>query len=381
LFAADTATAKGFAAGDSDLEISMATVWFRHSWLSQVLRGGALLFAIVWGSAWSPWVHAGQESESDAFRMETGGLMFGDLYHVASSHSEEGDGATGAVLRRGYLTFDAGFGSRWDARLRLEANQSGEYEQYHFKTDYKDGYVGLNFGEGGRQRLTFGLAPTPTFDLIETIWGRRYLARTPLDLQGIASRDTGVYAKGPLNASGSLAYRLMAAPRARFGSDNSDAKKWMGALTWRPTDAWTIDAYVDHESQSGGNDRKITQLFTAYVADGFRFAAQYSDQDREDEPSLKLASAFAVQQITKRTALVGRADRLFEPSPKGDGITYLPFDPSAKATFLLLGVEWKLREYFTITPNLAATLYARNDDGVRPDPDLHVRLTLFLNLE
>ncbi len=171
----------------------MPTGGIRHRWFSSVLRGGALLFAIAWGSAWSPGVHAGSEPASNAFRMEVGGLMFGDLYHVASSHSEKGDGATGAVLRRGYLTFDAGFGRRWDARLRLEANQSGEYEQYDFKTDYKDVHVGLNFGEGGRQRLTIGLAPTPTFDVIEAIWGRRYLARTPLDLQGIASRDTGIF--------------------------------------------------------------------------------------------------------------------------------------------------------------------------------------------
>ena len=359
----------------------MPTGGIRHRWFSSVLRGGALLFAIAWGSAWSPGVHAGSEPASNAFRMEVGGLMFGDLYHVASSHSEKGDGATGAVLRRGYLTFDAGFGRRWDARLRLEANQSGEYEQYDFKTDYKDVHVGLNFGEGGRQRLTIGLAPTPTFDVIEAIWGRRYLAPTPLDLQGIASRDTGIFAKGPLNDSGSLAYRLMAAPSATLGSDNNDAKKWMGALTWRPTDEWTIDAYADHESRSDSGDRTIVQLFTAYATDGFRVAAQYSDQDREDEPSLKLASVFAVQQITERTALVGRVDHLFKPSPKGDGIAYLPFDPSAKATFFLLGVEWKLREYFTVTPNLAATVYARNDDGVRPDADLNLRLTLFLNLE
>lgn len=34
-----------------------------------------------------------------------GGLLFGDFYHVVSHHTEEGEGATGAVIRRGYLTF------------------------------------------------------------------------------------------------------------------------------------------------------------------------------------------------------------------------------------------------------------------------------------
>ena len=56
-------------------------------------------------------------------------------------------------------------------------------------------------GPPGRHRVLFGLSPTPTLDLIESIWGFRYLARTPMDLQGVASRDT---VKGPLNAARTL---------------------------------------------------------------------------------------------------------------------------------------------------------------------------------
>ena len=61
---------------------------------------------LVAGLFWIPVVSA-QEEKDSVFRV--GGLLFGDLYHVASFHTDEGEGATGLVLRRGYLTFDADF--------------------------------------------------------------------------------------------------------------------------------------------------------------------------------------------------------------------------------------------------------------------------------
>jgi len=66
--------------------------------------------------------HAAGADAYPAFR--AGGLLFGDAYHVPSHHSEAGDGATGLVLRRGYLTFNADFSDSWFGRLRFELNQS-----------------------------------------------------------------------------------------------------------------------------------------------------------------------------------------------------------------------------------------------------------------
>ena len=61
------------------------------------------------------------------WNFSAGGLLFGDLYHVPNHHLPEGDGATGAVIRRGYLTFNAKYGEGWHGRMRFEANQSGEF--------------------------------------------------------------------------------------------------------------------------------------------------------------------------------------------------------------------------------------------------------------
>jgi hypothetical protein len=315
---------------------------------------------------------------NDESWLEIGGLLFGDVYHVVSHHTDQGEGATGLVLRRGYLTFDADVSAKWFGRMRFEVNQAGEFETYDFEVDFKDLYGGRSFG---RHRVLFGMSPTPTFDLIESIWGLRYLARTPMDLQGVASRDTGVSAKGPLNADGSLSYRAMVGAGLEFGNESGDGRKWMGALAWKPSPRWTLDLYVDYEKLSGPFDRTTLQVFVGYETDPLRWGFQYSNQDREEDPRLELASAFVVGKLGEKTSLIGRIDRIMEPSPKGDNIAYIPFDPTARATFFIGGVELRVTEHLRVTPNTIVTTYDENDQGITPRTDFHLRVTFFLDFE
>ena len=316
--------------------------------------------------------------EGDSRELRVGGLAFGDLYYVASHHTDEGEGAAGAVLRRGYFTVDADASRLWFGRFRLELNQAGEFETYTFTLDVKDLYVGLR---PGQHRVLLGMSPTPTFDLIESIWGLRYLAKTPLDLQGVASRDVGLSAQGPLNGAGTLRYRTMLGTGLEFGSESGDGRKLMGALTWQPAPRWTVDLYGDYEVLSGPTDRATVQVFAGYRTEGLRWGVQYANQDRQDDPPLELASAFAVGRVGRHVSLVGRVDRLIEPSPKGDAIDYLPMDPSVPATLLLGGVELRLAAWLKLTPNTVVTIYDQGDDGVRPRTDIHLRLTVFLDFE
>ena len=310
--------------------------------------------------------------------LDTGWLLFGDLYHVPQHHSEAGDGATGLVLRRGYLTFDADFGEKWFGRLRFELNQSGEFEDYDFELDFKDLYAGR---ELGRHRLLLGLSPTPTFDLIESVWGLRYLARTPMDLQGLPSRDTGISLSGPLNGTGTVSYRAMVGAGIEFGNESGDGQRWMGALTWRPKTNWMVDLYADHDKLSGPFDRTTLQAFAGYDSDRLRAGVQYSYQDRQNDPPVELASAFVVRPLDSGQTLIARIDHLLEPSPRGDDIDYLPIDPSARATLFFAGVEFRFGPHIALTPNTVVISYDRNDEGFRPETDVHLRLTLFVDFE
>ena len=91
-----------------------------------------------------------------------------------------------------------------------------------------------------------GLSPTLTFDLIESIWEARYLMRTPMDLQGVASRDTGIALRGPIGDS-AFSYRLMGATGAEFGAEAGDGRKWMAALNWTSPSGIEFDFYTDFE--------------------------------------------------------------------------------------------------------------------------------------
>ncbi len=316
--------------------------------------------------------------ESSAPQLDLGWLAFGDLYHVLSHHTADSEGATGAVLRRGYLTLNATLGEHWFGRFRLELNQAGEYETYSFDLDFKDVYVGRHLGQ---HRIIAGLAPTPTFDLIESHWGLRYLMRTPMDLQGVASRDVGVYAAGPLNAAGSLAYRAMLGPDVEFGTESSEGHKAMGAITWRPDSRWVVDLYADYEKRSGPDNRRTLQAFVGYRTEGFRWGVQYSHQDRREDPRLELASAFAVGRLSPKFNAIGRIDRLIAPSPRGDNIAYIPFAPESPATLYNGAVEYVGFEHVRITPNVLVIDYDRADDGTQPRTDLQLRLTLLLDFE
>jgi hypothetical protein len=310
--------------------------------------------------------------------VELGGLVFGDLYYVPSHHLPEGDDATGLVMRRAYLTLNAKFGAGWFGRVRLETNQAGEFETYDFDTDFKDLYLGRDFG---KQRVIAGLTSTPTYDLIEKIWGARYLMRTALDLQGIASRDTGLYAAGPLGSSSRWSYRAMVASAADFAKDSNDDERVLMAVSYLPAPGWTLDFYADYQWRDDPDDWWLLQAFAAYQTDNIRWGVQYSYQDRGADSPLDVASAFLVVGAGEKRNWIARVDRLFEPSPRRNSIDYLPFDPTASATLLLGGLEFQTNEHFAVTPNVVIIHYDHNDQGQRPETDVHLRLTLFVNFE
>lgn len=317
----------------------------------------------------------GQKKESS---YTLGGLLFGDVYYVSQNHLEEASNTAGAVLRRAYLTFDANINKKWFGRARLETNQSGEFGTYDFETDAKDLFIGYNTG---RHKIILGLSPTKTYDLIENIWGLRYLVRTPMDLQGVSSRDFGIAVDGAIDKKNKFSYRFMLGSGENFGNETGDGKKIMAAVCYKPANNYYIDIYADYEELPGESDRSTIQLFSGYKSDGLRWGIQYSNQFRQENPALELLSGFVVKKIYKEISAIGRIDRILEPSPNGNNISYIPFDPTTKATFFITGIEIPITNYFTVTPNVLFTTYDKIANVVTPNNDLQFRCTLFLNLE
>ena len=92
---------------------------------------------------------------------------------------------------------------------------------------------------------------------------------------------------------------------------------------------------------------------------------------------LDVLSFFGFVNVSPRTTLIGRYDRMFDPNPEGPRIAYTPFDPTAKFHFFLAGIDWKVTEEFSLIPNLEVVRYDRRADGTRPATDVMPRVTFF----
>lgn len=306
------------------------------------------------------------------------GFFFGDLYHVASHHTAEGDGASGAVLRRFLLSADAKYNAQWSGRARIEAYHEGAFENYELTHRVLD--LGITRAVGDHQ-LSAGLIPTITYDVMEAFWGKRYLVRTAPDIQGIAARDIGVKLMGPLRSVDGLSYRVMYGSKETWEADKNPFNKTMGALTWRGQKGLLIDTYLDWESRPGPYDRSTFQFLVGKKTAEYTLGIEYTNQDRGHDPDLELATFMGVLKIDDRWSLMGQAHRLFKPSVKGNDIAYIPFDPTAKATNLVAGLEYRFNNHLTLSPNIVWTHYSVNEAGIKPANDVHLRLTFYVNFD
>lgn len=320
---------------------------------------------------------AEQDRSSKPLFFSPGFLIFGDVYGVPSHHLPQADDQVGAWIRRLYLTGDFNLTRQFFVRARLEVNQDGDFESNGFTADVKDLFLRWTIG---KHRLLFGMSPTPTFDLIEDIWRYRFLEKTPLDLQGVPSRDWGIAANGPLSCDGMVRYRLMLGTGNELGRETGEGTKFMGAISVGDSKkGFLVDVYGDFQELPGRTDRSTGQLFVEYTFSQARLGGLYSYQDRQDDPRLVVASLFIESDSARDVTLIGRIDRLFAPSPKGNSIDYLPFDPDSKATFLIGGMEWRPHRFLSLAPNVEAIFYDRNGEGDQPRSDLLLRLTFYVH--
>ena len=337
----------------------------------------ALCAAALLGAGLALAEDAPAEREPWYERAKLSGLLYGDAFWFADDHDPSFDDETGFWIRRIYLTYDQELDESWSFRLRLEFNSPGDFESSERLEPFlKDAFVA--WAEGAHT-LQLGLAPTPTFALIESTWGYRSVEKTPLDLyRWGASRDLGVAAFGTLGEHKKVAYHVQLG-NGSDGSETNQGKKSMAALQYFPAEGWIVEVYGDYEDRPDDSDRATAQVFAAWQGQRGRWGIQYARQERESEPedlSLDLASAFGALELSPRTWLLGRVDRSFDPHPEGDEIPYLPLDPTASSWLYLAGLDWRVNPHLDVIPNFEIVSYDERPDGSRPTTDVVLRVTL-----
>lgn len=328
---------------------------------------------------WAGWIVNSALAAQEAPVPKISGYMFGDYYWIVTNHRSDLEGRNGFWFRRIYFTVDESLNETWAIRFRLELNSPGDFRSRANLTPYvKDAYLRW---KGGRHEVYFGISPTPTWEVIEALWGYRSVEKTPLDLQRMGTaRDFGVAARGSLDKGRKFRYHLMIGNGlGTEGADVDKGKKGFLSLGFYPDDRWVVEVYGDWEDRPGSTDRWTWQAFLAYRTPQFRAGLQYAHQTRQGSPNthLNVGSVFLVVQPTSAVALLARYDRMFDPNPEGDRIAYIPLDPTAKSNLIVAGVDFRLHARVHLIPNIEYVWYDTPPAGSRPKSDLFLRGTVF----
>jgi len=321
---------------------------------------------------------------NSAFAQENGkisGYMFGDYYYVASNHNEDLQDANGFWFRRIYLTYDQGLSEDFAIRFRIEMNSAGDFtSKTKLEPFVKDAYLKWKHH---RHSIIFGISPTPTWNVVEKVWGYRSVEKTPLDLQKFgSSRDFGLAVKGSLDSEKRVNYHFMIANGNSTSSENNAGKKLLFSLSGKINKNILVEGYADFEERPGTSNRYTVQGFAAYQRDNFRMGMQFAHQNRQvsegmEDLKLQIGSVFAAAKLTKKAWGFARMDRVFDPNSEGVKIAYIPFDSTAKSTFLVAGLDFRPIDNVHLIPNVEAVLYNENGTGIRPGNDVVPRLTFY----
>ena len=297
--------------------------------------------------------------------VDISGYAFGDYYWMASNHDSDLEDRNGFWFRRIYLTFDKTLSDAFDARVRLEMGSPGDFTSTTKLDPFvKNAY--LRWKLSTRHQAHIGLSPTPTLNVVDEFWGYRWVEKSLLDLQKMAtSADLGLALRGSLDSEEQLRYHFMVSNGSGTRGESDQGKKVLLSLGLYPSDSVILEFYSDYESRPLNTDRRTFHGFLAYRAGWGRLGFQYGRQTRRGTPDLHLdaLSLFGVARLSPAASLFWRYDRMFDPNPEGAGISYIPFHPDAKSNFFLTGIDLKVHERFSLLPNVEVVRYDKLQDA------------------
>lgn len=315
-------------------------------------------------------------------QLKFSGYMFGDYYYVVKNHNEKIEGENGFWFRRIYFTADNKLNDEFSVRYRMELNSTGNFQTKDKLTPYtKHAYIKWS---RNNQSIVFGLSPTPTFELIENLWGYRSVEKPPMDLQGYRpTSNFGINFQGALDPKKTLNYSLMFANRGGTSSEVGKGKSIMLSLAVK-NKGFVIEGYADTYDESKGKRTYVLQGFVGYESKQFRGGAQYSRQTRRIGPNAGnknygILSFFATGEFALNVWGIARSDKILDPNPGGASIAYLPLDPTAKMNIIILGLDLRPIKDVHIMPNVEIVKYDKPEMGNRPNSDFMPRLTLWYN--
>lgn len=353
------------------------------------------------------------------------GYMFGDYYYnvsrdanftslSGSNASPVGGTAYQAFqLRRAYFTYDNDISEQFTSRFRLEADQGAGTSSSVTGDELYGGKIGVfvkdayltwkNVFEGSN--LTFGMQPTPAYEVSEAAWGYRSLEKTIGDLRGfVDSRDLGLSLKGKILEDGSLNYWVMVGNGAGTSKPESDKyKRYYAHIQVKPFTNFQATAYVDYKAAADivnsytkanvSNAVTTAALFAGYSVPftyniGAEVFLQSTANGLKDTLSKSYAdkkalgvSVFGSVNILPELAFVARYDN-YAPSTDDSGkdplhVTSSVANANLSRNYIIAGLSWKVDKNVSIIPNVLYETYETPKGGKDIDPSVTARVTMY----
>jgi len=233
------------------------------------------------------------------------GLAFGDyIYNISADGSRTGSAAKSYQafqFRRIYFSYDDNINDNFSFRFRTEDDQGELFANGKIGSFVKDAYLKWK-GVFSGSDMTFGVQPTPAFDISEGLWGYRSIEKTIMDFYGtVGSRDLGVSLKGKLDDGGMLGYWVMIGNGASTGTPEGDKyKRYYLNLQAKPVDNLTITLYQDYAATAPGaaganRGKATTAIFGDYGMKGmYNVGVELFSQNVTNAYSTGVSTASAV---------------------------------------------------------------------------------------
>ncbi len=301
------------------------------------------------------------------------GIVFGDYYYLNSHHIEDIEGQHGFVIRRIYLRYRYKINDEWSTVLRFEMNHPGDFESNDTLKPYvKD--AALTYSRNSSS-FSLGIVGNPAFSAYEDYWGYRNVEKSPADLQKfMSSRDIGIsYGY----SSGGFGFRAIYGNGESNKNEINKGKSIHALLSYGQKTGLYAEGYFNHTSKDEGEKESVVSLFLAYRQKWGRLGTMYVRKDAEKDDSdtdISLFSAFGVFTLSENLDLLLRYDKVMDPNPKGNGISYLRMSGLNPSNLIIAGLAYKINKNIQFIPNIEYTFYDE-ENGIDTDSDLIARLT------
>lgn len=314
------------------------------------------------------------------------GVLFSDYYWVAASHDDNIEGENGFWFRRVYFTYDRQLTDAFSARFRLEGSSPGDFSSSQkISPVVKDLYLRW---QNEQHQIEAGMSSTPTWGLVEDVWGYRSVEKTPLDMQNFASsRDIGLSFEGELDEEGRVDYHFMLGNGNSNKSEFNKGKKIMFSIAYEVSEHIVVEAYADYNDNTDQQDWMTLQGFAGYQSDDFNLGVLFAAQKRENatdfttgdpvDLNLEIASVFTRFSLSEKANGFLRIDHTFDAIPDVDDNDYFPMSNQAASTVFIAGLDFNLDHNIHLMPNIEAAVYDDSElTGAKPEADFMPRLTL-----